>query len=82
MSVAVGFVDAPDGSVLVAAGADDSDWALNLRHDQRCTVTIGELRSMYDAAEIDGAQRSTVIGALILKYGTPAEDWAAVPLSG
>ena len=58
VSVAVGFVDAPDGSVLVAAGADDSDWALNLRHDQRCTVAIGEFRSMH-TRQRSGAQRST-----------------------
>lgn len=70
---AVGFVDLGDGSVVVAAGADESDWALNLRHDPNCTATIGDRVTAFTATELDGAERNRAISALILKYGTPAE---------
>ena len=29
-TVTIGFVDAPDGAIVVAAGGIDADWALNL----------------------------------------------------
>jgi deazaflavin-dependent oxidoreductase (nitroreductase family) len=70
---AVGFVEQPEGALVVAAGAEDADWALNLRHDALCTATIGELVSTYVAEELDGDQRNAAITSLILKYGTPAE---------
>jgi deazaflavin-dependent oxidoreductase (nitroreductase family) len=70
---AVGFVEQPDGSLLVAAGADTADWALNLRHEPRCTVTVGDESRGYSAIELFGTESNDTIGALILKYGTPAE---------
>jgi deazaflavin-dependent oxidoreductase (nitroreductase family) len=70
---AVGYVDEPDGSLLVAAGDPDADWARNLEADPRCTVTIGE-RSWACAAELlEGPIRSAAIVELIVRYGTPAE---------
>ena len=39
--VAVGFVEGDEGSLLVAAGEPDADWALNLEADPSCRVTIG-----------------------------------------
>ena len=63
----------PDGSLLVAAGADDADWALNLRHDPRCQATIGDEAASYVATELEGDERNAAVTALILKYGTPAE---------
>ena len=39
---AVGFVEEPDGSLLVAAGDPDADWARNLEDAPDCVVTIGE----------------------------------------
>ena len=42
VEVAIGYVEEPDGSLLVAAGQPDADWALNLEADPSCRVTIGE----------------------------------------
>jgi deazaflavin-dependent oxidoreductase (nitroreductase family) len=70
---AVGFVEAADGSYLVSAGEETSDWALNLRRDPRCEVGLEGATRPFRAEELDGDDRSDVIVALILKYGTPAE---------
>ena len=70
---AVGFVEEPDGALLVAAGSAEADWARNLEVEPGCVVTI-EGRSRRMAAERladSDAQRAIV--ELILKYGTPAE---------
>jgi len=73
LRTAVGFVVEPDGTLVVAAGAEDADWALNLRHDHRCQATIGDQEAAYEATELEGDDRNAAITALILKYGTPAE---------
>jgi deazaflavin-dependent oxidoreductase (nitroreductase family) len=70
---AVGFVEEGDGSLLVSAGSEDADWALNLRNEPHCTVTIGDEIGRYAAAELHAEERNRAIAALILKYGTPAE---------
>jgi deazaflavin-dependent oxidoreductase (nitroreductase family) len=70
---AVGFVEESDGSLVVAAGDENADWALNLRHDPMCTATIGDQVTRRTAVELEGVQSSSAITALILKYGTPAE---------
>ena len=72
-TTAVGFVEQADGSLLVAAGSEDADWALNLRSDARCTALVGELTTRFVARELHDAERNAAITALILKYGTPAE---------
>ncbi len=36
---AVGYVEEPDGSCLVAASTPDTHWGLNLLHDPRLRVT-------------------------------------------
>jgi len=72
-TTAVGFVEQPDGSLVVAAGGETSDWAQNLRAKPVCRVTIEDSTADYDATEVEGAGRGLVITALILKYGTPAE---------
>ncbi len=76
---AVGFVDEPDGSLLVAASSSRAAWALNLFADPACHGTIGEARRAYRAEELEGPERARVITALILKYGTPAESLGAGP---
>jgi deazaflavin-dependent oxidoreductase (nitroreductase family) len=76
---AVGFVDEPDGSLLVAAGSPDASWALNLLADPACHGTIGGARRAYRAEELDGAERARAITGLILKYGTPAESLGSGP---
>lgn len=73
VTTAVGFADDDDGSLLIAAGADDADWALNLRAYPACRVTIGDSTTTYSAAEADDQTHAAAISALILKYGTPAE---------
>ena len=68
----VGFVE-EGNDLLVAAGTDSADWALNLHANPHCTVTIEARTADYNAAEVDGDGRARAVVALILKYGTPAE---------
>jgi hypothetical protein len=64
----------------VAAGDPDADWARNLEADERCTISVSG-RSFEAVAEpLDGAARNAAIGALILKYGTPAERLGRGPV--
>ncbi len=72
-TAAVGFVKVEDGSLLVAAGTEGSDWALNLRANPNCRVTVGEDVRDCSASEVDGALRNRALGELVMKYGTPAE---------
>jgi deazaflavin-dependent oxidoreductase (nitroreductase family) len=71
-TVAVGFVDQPDGSVLVAAG-DRAQWAMNLLADPTVAVEVGDRRFEGTAELLGGAAHATAIRELILRYGTPAE---------
>ena len=70
---AVGFVEEPDGGLLVAAGSPDADWARNLELDPRCQVTIEDRRHAMTATRLDGDDAHRAVVALILRYGTPAE---------
>ncbi len=79
VAVAVGFVEEPDGSLLVAAGRPDADWALNLLAEPRCRVSIGDRTFEADAELLDGAGAARAIRELILRYGTPAERLGAGP---
>lgn len=76
---AVGFVEEPDGSLLVAAGDPDADWALNLVADPRCRVTIGDRTATAEAVELEGPDLARAIRGLILKYGTPSERLGSGP---
>ena len=76
----VGFVEQPDGTLLVASGSEDSDWALNLRAQPLCRVTIGDETHTYVASEPDADERDRAIVELILKYGTPAERLGRGPV--
>jgi deazaflavin-dependent oxidoreductase (nitroreductase family) len=73
VTAAVGFVEDDDGSLHVAAGSDTSDWALNLRANPICQVTVGDRVARFDAIEETDADRGRTVTQLILKYGTPAE---------
>ena len=75
----VGFIEEPDGSLLVAAGDPGAHWAANLRAEPRCVARIGALEGTYVAEELDGAAKGRAITELILKYGTPAERLGAGP---
>jgi deazaflavin-dependent oxidoreductase (nitroreductase family) len=79
ITTAVGFVEDADGSLLVAAGEPDADWALNLLADPVARVTIGERTGPYRSVELAGAERHFAIAALILRYGTPSEGLGRGP---
>lgn len=79
VSAAVGFVEDAAGALLVAAGSETADWALNLRADTRCRATIGETSLEYVAEQLHGADQAAAITALILRYGTPAEGLGRGP---
>ena len=76
---AVGFVEEPDGSLLVAAGSEATHWAANLLTDPSCHGTIGDVRRAYRAEELDDPERARAIRELILRYGTPAERLGSGP---
>jgi deazaflavin-dependent oxidoreductase (nitroreductase family) len=77
---AVGFIDEGDGSLLVAAGDPDADWARNLEVEPDCTVTIGEQVARFRAEPLTGADGNAAIAALIVRYGTPAEGLGRGPV--
>jgi deazaflavin-dependent oxidoreductase (nitroreductase family) len=74
-SVNVGYVEEPDGSLLVAAGAPDASWASNLIADPDCIVTIGPRTFAARAEPLgdDDPRRGRAVRELILRYGTPSE---------
>lgn len=73
VTAAIGFVAEDDGSLLIAAGSQGADWALNLLARPYCRATVGERVAAYLAVEADEADRARAVAQLILKYGTPAE---------
>ena len=75
----VGFIEEPDGSLLVAAGDPGAHWAANLRAEPLCAARIGTRRSSFIADELEGAAKARVVAELILKYGTPSEGLGAGP---
>jgi deazaflavin-dependent oxidoreductase (nitroreductase family) len=81
-AVTVGFVpsdDGPPGSLLVAAGAPDADWAVNLLVEPRCRVTVGADTFDALAEPLDGAEHARAVRSLILRYGTSAEGLGRGP---
>ena len=77
---AVGFIEEPGGSLLVAAGDSEADWVRNLEAEPGCIVTIGERSFRATAETVDGAARNAAIVALILRYGTPSEGLGRGPV--
>jgi deazaflavin-dependent oxidoreductase (nitroreductase family) len=71
--VAVGFVAESDGSLLIAAGDPDADWARNLEADSQARAAIGKRTFDVRAEQLDGEEAARAVVALILKYGTSAE---------
>jgi deazaflavin-dependent oxidoreductase (nitroreductase family) len=80
--VIVGFVEHPDGSIVVAARSDEAAWARNLEADPRATVTIGDRTFTARADRLDDAdpRRIAAIRELILRYGTPSEGLGRGPV--
>jgi deazaflavin-dependent oxidoreductase (nitroreductase family) len=77
--VAVGFVEEPDGSLLVAATDEVTEWGLNLLDDPACVVEFGERRFAARAEPLAGGDHARAIAALILRYGTPSEGLGRGP---
>ena len=62
--VTVGFVERPDGSLLVAAGSPGADWALNLLATPRCVVTVGERSFPCTAVPLSGTDHAEAVREL------------------
>lgn len=77
--VTVGYLDEPDGSILVAANGPRSAWGLNLLADPHVTVEIGERRFAAIAEELDRPDHGRAVSGLILRYGTPSEGLGTGP---
>jgi deazaflavin-dependent oxidoreductase (nitroreductase family) len=77
--VAVGYVDEPDGSILVAATDPRAAWGLNLLADPDVTVEIGPRQFDAVAEELDRVTHGIAIRGLILRYGTPSEGLGSGP---
>jgi deazaflavin-dependent oxidoreductase (nitroreductase family) len=71
--VAVGYLEEPDGSLVVAAGEPDAAWVRNLEADPRCRATIGDRTLDMVAEPLSAADAAPVVVGLILKYGTSSE---------
>jgi deazaflavin-dependent oxidoreductase (nitroreductase family) len=78
-AAAVGYIEEPDGSILVAAGSPDAFWARNLEADPRCRVTLGDQTLDMVAEPLDASHAGAAVIALILRYGTPAEGLGRGP---
>lgn len=81
-SVTVGFVEEPDGSILVAAGAPDSAWARNLLVHAEVDVVAGgrSFRGTAEPLEDRDPRRGRAVRELILRYGTPSEGLGSGPI--
>lgn len=69
----IGFVEEPDGSLLVAAGDPDADWALNLFETPRCQVTLAAQSFVATAEPLIEDEHNRAVRELVLRYGTPSE---------
>jgi deazaflavin-dependent oxidoreductase (nitroreductase family) len=76
---AIGFIEEPDGSLLVSASDDTTQWALNLIADPRCRVEREGMTVASSAELLAIDQGNAVSASLILKYGTPAEAQSGGP---
>lgn len=80
MAVAVGYLAEADGSLVVAAGDPDADWARNLDAEPRARVTIGERSFEVVAEALAGPAAAEAVVGLILRYGTSAERLGRGPV--
>jgi deazaflavin-dependent oxidoreductase (nitroreductase family) len=75
----VGFVERPDGRLVVAASSPNADWGLNLLHEPACRVSIAGDAFAAQARPLDGAEHAAAVRDLILRYGTPSESLGSGP---
>ncbi|MEJ7748104.1 MAG: nitroreductase family deazaflavin-dependent oxidoreductase [Candidatus Limnocylindrales bacterium] len=78
-TAAVGFVEEPDGSLLVAATDPATAWARNLDADPACEVEVGGRRFEATADRLGSADHARAVRELILRYGTPSEGLGRGP---
>jgi hypothetical protein len=78
----VGYVDEPDGSILVAAGSLDRSWATNLLVDPTVEVEAGGRSFVGEAEVLDDRdpRRGRAVRELILRHGTPSEGLGSGPV--
>jgi deazaflavin-dependent oxidoreductase (nitroreductase family) len=79
--VTVGFVEWPDGSIVVAAPGETA-WAANLAADPVARITIGPRTFTVTAEPLDpdDPRRAAAVRDLILRYGTPSERLGSGPV--
>jgi len=77
--ITIGFVEERDGSLLVAASSETTQWARNLVATPECSVERDGVLASFRATPLDRAEHAATVTALILKYGTPAERLGAGP---
>ena len=78
----MGFVAEPGGSLLVAAGTPDAQWAANLLDDPTVTWSLAG-RTVEGTAELlddRDPRRGRIVRELILRSGTPAEGLGSGPM--
>lgn len=78
-AVTIGYVDEPDGSLLVAARSHAAAWVRNLDANPACHVTLGGRGWDAVAEPLGRDDHVRAIRALILRYGTPSEDLGRGP---
>ena len=76
----MGYLETPDGSLLVAAGDPDADWARNLEAEPHGHATVGERTFEFIGERVEGAEAAQAVVGLILKYGTSAERLGRGPV--
>jgi deazaflavin-dependent oxidoreductase (nitroreductase family) len=79
VAVAIGYIEEPDGSLLVAAGSPDASWARNLEANRHCRVTLGDRTVDMVAEPLERSEAASTVTSLILRYGTPAEGLGRGP---
>lgn len=72
-SATVGFVQAADGTLVVAASTDEAQWARNLAADPHVIASWSDRSEEFCAEPLSGERYAEAIRDLILRYGTPSE---------
>lgn len=70
----VGYVQAPDGTLLVGAGAPGAHWAQNLVANPGCRASLEGATRGYTAIVLTGAEREAALRAIKGRYGPGMAD--------
>lgn len=77
--VAVGYVDAADGSLSISATDPETQWARNLLAEPRCRVRDEQGWRDCIATPLEDDDHRATVTALVLRYGTPSERLGSGP---